>query len=120
MTLFSVDPAVVDESTGRKLDPALDMYNPANGFKPAGTTYSQAFVDKFLTAEAQRYNRIVDFARARLAAIESGKGRYSDDEGFEVPVRAAWDRTTSYILRTRGCSRAVADPGPCYAPTALS
>jgi hypothetical protein len=85
MTLFSVDPAVKDESTGKRLDPALDMFNPANGFKPEGSNYSQSFIDKFLAAEGRRYDQIVALAEQRLTAIESGNGHYSDDEGFDIP-----------------------------------
>ncbi len=32
MTLFSLDPAVLDETTGLKIDPALNLWNPQNGF----------------------------------------------------------------------------------------
>jgi pimeloyl-ACP methyl ester carboxylesterase len=85
MALFSVDPAIVDESTGQILDPQFDMYSPANGFKAGGTSYSPAFTRKFLAAEGQRYDRIVRLAEFRLAAIEAGKGLYSDDERFDVP-----------------------------------
>lgn len=37
MMLFSLDPAVVNEGDGIKLNPALDMFNPANGFDTEGT-----------------------------------------------------------------------------------
>lgn len=36
MTLFALDPAVVNEDNGQKLNPVLDMFNSANGFKPSG------------------------------------------------------------------------------------
>ncbi|MDH7639321.1 hypothetical protein [Sphingomonas oryzagri] len=85
MTLFSIDPAVKDESSGTNLDPALDMYNPANGFKPTGSSYGTDFTKRFLTAEGRRNDALIAKAQGELAAIESGKGRYDDDAPFVVP-----------------------------------
>ena len=34
MTLLSLDPAVTREDSGKILDPELDLFNPANGFRP--------------------------------------------------------------------------------------
>jgi len=84
MTLLSVDPAVVSDDDGMKLNPALDMYNPANGYDPKGSHYSEAFRRKFLAAEGARNNALIDRAQARLALIEAGKGHYTDDEPFIV------------------------------------
>ncbi len=85
MTLFSIDPAVVDETTGRRLNPDLDMYNPANGFDPKGSHYSAAFEQRFLAAEGARNDAILMRAQDRLAAIGAGQGAYDDDEPFIVP-----------------------------------
>jgi pimeloyl-ACP methyl ester carboxylesterase len=85
MTLFSIDPAVTDEASGITLDPALDMYNPANGFSPSGSRYPAAFVRKFLQAEGARSNRLIAKAQSILAGIEAGKGPYADDAPFTVP-----------------------------------
>ncbi len=85
MTLFSIDPAVTDESSGKSLDPALDMYNPANGFKTTGSSYGAAFTSAFLTAEGRRNDALIDRAKAELSAIEAGKGRFDDDAPFVVP-----------------------------------
>lgn len=84
MTLFSIDPAIVEEGNGIKLDPALDTFNPENGFDPAGAHYSKEFLDKFFAAQVERNNRIVDLALERLRAIEAGEGMYKDDEPFVV------------------------------------
>jgi len=54
VTLFSIDPAVTDETTGKNLDPTLDMYNPANGYTTATPThYSAAFITNFSTKAGQ-------------------------------------------------------------------
>jgi hypothetical protein len=84
--LTSIDPAVVDEGSGMKINPDLDAFNSKNGFNPNGSSnYSKAFLDKYQRAVAKRNNQLIDAALARLAAIEAGKGRYADDEPFTVP-----------------------------------
>jgi hypothetical protein len=86
ITLLSVDPAVTDNRSGLKLDPALDMYNPQNGYKADGTTvYSEAFRKKFFRAEAERNNAILKLAEERQAAIKAGNGQFRDDEPFFIP-----------------------------------
>ncbi len=85
MTLFSLDPAVKDETAGMALDPALDMFNPANGFTPSGSSYSPEFTGKFLTAAGQRNNALIAKAQTALADIQAGKGPFTDDAPFVVP-----------------------------------
>jgi hypothetical protein len=84
MTLFSIDAAVEQEGNGVNLDPALDPFAPENGFDPAGSTYSDAFLAKYLRAQAKRNNAIVQAALERLQALESGSGAYVDDEPFAI------------------------------------
>lgn len=90
MTLFSLDPAVTTEGDPRHLDPELDLFNPANGFDPTGSHYSESFIRKFLKAQGERNNRLIDLALERLHLIEAGKGLYNDDEPFLV-VGGAWN-----------------------------
>lgn len=84
MTLLSVDPSVIADDDGLKIDPALDMYDRANGYDPKGSHYSDKFRYKFLAAEGARNNALIAKAQARLALIEAGKGHYTDDEPFIV------------------------------------
>jgi len=83
--LFSLDPSVTDESSGRSIDPDLNLFNPKNGFNPNGSTYSAEFIHRFQSAVSKRNNFIVNSALDRLALINAGKGLYSDDEPFVVP-----------------------------------
>jgi hypothetical protein len=83
ITLIGIDPAVSDDN-GMKLSPDLDMFNPANGFKAAGASYSQDFIRKFQVAEGKRMNALISKAQERLALIKAGKGNYSDDEPFWI------------------------------------
>jgi hypothetical protein len=82
--LLSIDPAVADEDGGQKLDPALDIYNPANGYQPKGSHYSDQFKARFFARQAERMNRLIAKALARLAKIEAGQGRFTDDEPFVI------------------------------------
>jgi len=85
MMLFSMDPAVVDEAGGQVLNPELDLFNPRNGFNPGGSTYADPFLTRFFAAVGRRNNQLIKTALERREAIDSGKGRYRDDEPFVVP-----------------------------------
>ena len=82
MALFSLDPAVGSNDSGMTVNPDLDLWNPKNGFSPAGSTYSSEFIHKFQSAVARRETELTKAALARLAAIEAGEGRFTDDEPF--------------------------------------
>lgn len=84
MTLFSVDPAVIEEGNGQKLDPTLDVFNPQNGFDPEHPDYSDAFLKDFFRAQRERSNAVIRRALDRLILLEQGKGNYIDDEPFPV------------------------------------
>jgi hypothetical protein len=88
MTLLSLDPAVASEDSGKELDPELDLFDPANGYNPKGSTYSAEFIRKYQKAQGERNNRLIDAALERLHALDSGKGKYADDEPFIVPGAA--------------------------------
>jgi hypothetical protein len=85
MSLFSLDPAVINEDGGLMLNQELNLFNPANGFKPEGSTYSDEFIRNFQKAQGERNKRLIAAALERLAVIKSGKGNYTDDEPFIVP-----------------------------------
>jgi pimeloyl-ACP methyl ester carboxylesterase len=84
MALFSVDPAMISNDSGMMADPELDLWNPKNGFDPAGSRYSHEFIRKFQSAVARKENELIRAALDRLAAIDAGKGRFADDEPFVV------------------------------------
>ena len=85
MRLIGTDPSVMDESSGVKIDESLNLFNPANGFDPAGCMYDEAFLKRYFQAQHERNNRLIDFALERLAVIEAGKGLYADDEPMIIP-----------------------------------
>lgn len=61
-----LDPAVLDERDPTLTDPALDMYDPANG-----PPYPPEFVARYRAAQEARNRRISDWARAELARVEA-------------------------------------------------
>jgi hypothetical protein len=88
MTLLSLDPAVTSEGSGKNLDPELDLFNPANGYDPRGSTYRDEFIRKYQKAQGERNNRLIGAALERLHALERRKGKYADDEPFIIPAGA--------------------------------
>ena len=61
-----LDPSVVDEGDPVSFDPTLDMFNPANGFRPApaSSEYSGEFVRRFTVAQKARMKRLIEKAFA--------------------------------------------------------
>jgi pimeloyl-ACP methyl ester carboxylesterase len=72
------DPSVIDEGDALAADPALDLFNPANGppFKPE-------FLARFRAAQRERNARIERRTRARLAYLRSLPNG-PRDEGFVI------------------------------------
>jgi len=85
LRLRSVNPAVIDERTGR-IDAKLDPFSPHNGFNPNGPSqYSEAFKKNYFAAQSARMNRLIAIAQRHLKQIETGKDLYSDDAPFNLP-----------------------------------
>jgi hypothetical protein len=102
-TLTSMDPAVRDEVSPNVVDASLDVFNPANGYDPAGGTYSDDFRRRYFRAQAERMLRLTDRALARRTLIAQGKGLFPDDEPFLLARGQArlWQLDTSLISHTR-------------------
>lgn len=83
--LRSLNPAVLDERNPRVLDPALDPFNPANGYRDGASRYSDEFKKRYFTAQADRMNRLIDRALAELKAMKTGAAPFPDDNAFIVP-----------------------------------
>ena len=84
MSLISLDPAVMEEGCGTKLDPGYDIFDPANGYDKNGANYSPEFVKRYRLAQKRRNDALLQKALDRLHKIQNGEGNYVDDEPFFI------------------------------------
>lgn len=70
----TIDPSVTDEADPLSCDPALDMFNPENGYDPAsgGATYDAEFLERYRSAQRARIARLDGIARAQIAREREG------------------------------------------------
>jgi pimeloyl-ACP methyl ester carboxylesterase len=85
-TLRGNNPAMPDESSPNKIDPALDPFRSENGFNPNGPShYSDDFKRKYFKAQADRMNRLIADAQSRLKKVREGSSVFPDDEVLVIP-----------------------------------
>jgi hypothetical protein len=78
--LRSNNPAVFNEKRPDLLRPDLDPFNPKNGYNPNGpSTYSDKFKARYFAAQAERMNKLIDDALAKLDLIGHDAYIYTDD-----------------------------------------
>ena len=90
--LRGLNPAVIVEGDPKRIDPALDPFNPANGFNANGaSSYSAEFRTKYYEAQAARMNRLIAGATAAASQLGTDRGPFPDDNVVLI-VRAAGAR----------------------------
>ena len=107
--LENLDPSVTDEHDPLSHDPALDMFNPANGYRepPRRSAYAPEFLRHYREAQRARCARIdamarQDIARRRRYRTEMGEPRFTSlpfEERLHI-TRMASAQTTLTIYRT--------------------
>ena len=90
LLMSGIDPSVREETDPCSSDPALDPFNPANGFAepPLSSRYSVEFVTRYRAAQRERVERLDARARELLAARRDAAKRVKAGD-TQARVRAA-------------------------------
>ncbi len=98
-----IDPSLINEGDPFSIDPSLDMYDPANGFRmpPQKTTCSEEFTVQYQMAQRKRMERLEAWARQLGAEQEHYKGLMKQPE-FESLTTDQKQRITRHTSTTPG------------------
>jgi len=86
--LRGLNPAVLNEHDPPDpgFDPALDPFDPKNGYNPSGVShYSAAFQQRYFAAQSKRMNDLIDRSLATLQAMKDGTYGFPDDDLIVIP-----------------------------------
>lgn len=107
-----IDPSVRHEGDPLSVDPALDMYDPANGFRfpPEPTRYTPEFVERYRRGQRERMRRLDAWAR-ELLADEAHFQTLRRDPSFakRPPAERQWIDRRASALRMMTIYRTWAD-----------
>jgi alpha-beta hydrolase superfamily lysophospholipase len=111
--LDHLDPSVVDEADPTAVDPRLDMYDPANGYRPMAegpSRYAPDFLAEFRAAQRARCARLDARALAWCEEAAAWRARLGAEGGGWPPAARA--RAARHALQRRYLLvyRTLADP----------
>jgi pimeloyl-ACP methyl ester carboxylesterase len=113
LMLSIIDPSVTDENDPLSIDPALDMYAPANGFRepPEPSRYSDEFLTAYRAAQGARVERIDASARSYVTEQSYYRKRIGADD-FErlPPAEQQWCLRRGLVGRYMAIHRTEASP----------
>jgi alpha-beta hydrolase superfamily lysophospholipase len=107
-----IDPSVADEDDPFSRVAELDMYDPANGWRPwpEPCTYDRDWLGRYRAAQVERVARIDAVARAALADADEARGRLAGiDRGVDPDGWRHW-RARAVAMRYLVIYRTLADP----------
>ena len=111
--LANLDPSVTDEADPLSCDPALDMFNPDNGYRkpPEVSHYSSEFLARYRAAQAERCRRIDARAFAEVERKREYRAQMAAP-GFAALPLAEQNRITRLAVasETFVIYRTMADP----------
>lgn len=101
LLLRLIDPSVLDESDPLSVDPALNPFDPANGFAepPHTSTYQPDFVEQYRAAQRERVERLDATAKDLVAGASAARRRFKAS-GDPVDRRAALAPRVMTVYRT--------------------
>lgn len=103
-----IDPSVTDEADPLSIDPALDMYNPDNGFQaaPEPSSYHPDFVSRYQQGQHDRVARLDALAQERIAETAAARAAYALSKD-PADRRASLARRVMTVYRTDADLRGV-------------
>jgi hypothetical protein len=105
-----IDPSVTDEADPFSVDPALDMYDPDNGWRPwpESSHYETAWLTNYRAAQRARVERLDSAARTALAE----RAAFGDQARGVERGSEEWNRLRRRAVHARYLTiyRTLADP----------
>jgi hypothetical protein len=121
LMLAIIDPSVTDEHDPLSVDPSLDMYDPANGFRepPEPSRYTEEFLARYRAAQRERVARIDALARAWLAEQAAARREVAAPD-FEARPAAERQRALREAVVGRYMAIHRTEANPAYTDPTLS